>query len=326
MTIQENRPIEHWNYFLTLEEDIDRLSRYLQPTQANFAAYSIEMARILMVAAAEIDVVAKQLCRNIDEKSKAENIIHYREEIVAHFPQITDAVVILARFGLTLKPWGQWKSQDRPSWWRAYNDVKHHRHTNFKDANLENCLNAAAGLFVLLLFFYKDLAKEGQLIPDPRLFTAGQPFKVDRLMFGPGTTTYELMPDPQFQSDEIAAPNLRVTEIKAFVPSKHYEISKQFYQDLGFTMASDEEGIAYFHFGDVSFLLQDDCVASFAEDFAMHLLVEDVTAWWNHVQGSGVTSMDGVRMTDMVDQPWRMRDFCLYDPSGVVWRIGQNTD
>jgi hypothetical protein len=26
-----------------------------------------------------------------------------------------------------------------------------------------------------------------------------------------------------------------------------------------------------------------------------------------------------------VQQPWRMRDFVLYDPSGVLWRIGQNT-
>ncbi|MBL8447327.1 MAG: hypothetical protein JNJ44_07935, partial [Zoogloeaceae bacterium] len=171
MTIQENPPIEHWNYFLTLEEDIDRLARYLQPTQANFAAYSIEMARILMVAAAEIDVVAKQLCRNIDEKSNAKTIDKYREKIVAKFPRITDAGVTLPRFGLTLQPWGQWKSANSPSWWGAYNNVKHHRHTNFEDANLENCLNAAAALFVLLLFFYKDHAKKGQLIPDPRLFT-----------------------------------------------------------------------------------------------------------------------------------------------------------
>ena len=39
---------------------------------------------------------------------------------------------------------------------------------------------------------------------------------------------------------------LRVTEIKAFVPSKNFELSKQFYKDLGFTMASEGGGIAYF--------------------------------------------------------------------------------
>jgi uncharacterized glyoxalase superfamily protein PhnB len=25
-------------------------------------------------------------------------------------------------------------------------------------------------------------------------------------------------------------------------------------------------------------------------------------------------------------QPWRMRDFTLHDPSGVLWRIAQNVD
>ena len=33
--------------------------------------------------------------------------------------------------------------------------------------------------------------------------------------------------------------NLKITEIKAFVPSKNFDLSKQFYKDLGFTMASD---------------------------------------------------------------------------------------
>ena len=50
--------------------------------------------------------------------------------------------------------------------------------------------------------------------------------------------------------------NLKVTEIKAFVPSKNFALSKQFYQDLGFTLASEGGGVAYFHFGHVSFLLQ----------------------------------------------------------------------
>lgn len=118
--------------------------------------------------------------------------------------------------------------------------------------------------------------------------------------------------------------NLRVVEIKAFVPAKDFELSKQFYKDLGFTMASDGGGVAYFHFGHVSFLLQDFCAESLAENFMMHVLVEDVEAWWHHVNGSGVASKYGVNVTDIETQPWRMRDFCVVDPSGVLWRIGQN--
>ncbi len=80
--------------------------------------------------------------------------------------------------------------------------------------------------------------------------------------------------------------NLRITEIKAFVPSKDFDISKEFYKDLGFTMASEGDGVAYFHFGHVSFLLQDFCAEALAENFMMHILVEDVDAWWEHVHKS----------------------------------------
>lgn len=128
----------------------------------------------------------------------------------------------------------------------------------------------------------------------------------------------------RYRSAELGMSNLKITEIKAFVPSKDFEVSKQFYKDLGFTMASDGGGIAYFHFGHVSFLLQDFCAESFAENFMMHILVEDVSAWWHQVQESGVLTKYGVKVTELEDQPWRMRDFCLYDPSGVIWRIGQN--
>jgi hypothetical protein len=39
--------------------------------------------------------------------------------------------------------------------------------------------------------------------------------------------------------------NLRVTEIKAFVPAKDFERSKSFYRDIGFTMASEGGGVPY---------------------------------------------------------------------------------
>ncbi|RZS46638.1 VOC family protein [Sphaerotilus mobilis] len=119
---------------------------------------------------------------------------------------------------------------------------------------------------------------------------------------------------------------LLVTEIKAFVPARDFEVSKQFYRDLGFTMASEGGGVAYFRVGHASFLLQDFCAEALAENFMMHLLVEDVDAWWQQVQSAGVVDRYGVTCSAIETQPWRMRDFCLSDPSGVLWRIGQNTD
>jgi hypothetical protein len=194
MGIEEAPTPEHWNYFLALEDDVDRLSRYLEPTQVNFPAYSLELARILFGAASEIDVVAKRLCEQISENSQADNIVKYREKIVAHYPQITEARVHLPKFGLTLNPWQQWGVENSPFWWKAYNNVKHHRHTHFADANLKNSLNATAALFVLLLFFYKAEAQQGRLNPNPRLFRAGTPFQVDNPFYAPHTFTYQLLP------------------------------------------------------------------------------------------------------------------------------------
>ena len=119
--------------------------------------------------------------------------------------------------------------------------------------------------------------------------------------------------------------NLGVTEIKAFVPARDFSLSKQFYKDIGFTMASEGGGVAYFRFGGSSFLLQDFFAEGCADNFMMHLLVEDVEAWWRHLNDTGAVAKYRVMLTKIELQPWRMRDFCLTDPSGVLWRIGQNS-
>lgn len=120
--------------------------------------------------------------------------------------------------------------------------------------------------------------------------------------------------------------NLQTIELKAFVPAKDYELSKRFYQDLGFTLASDGDGVAYFHHETASFLLQNFYVKEFAENLMLHLLVEDVDAWRAKVDESGIAARYGAKVSDVQRQPWRMRDFTLVDPSGVLWRIGQNVE
>ena len=118
--------------------------------------------------------------------------------------------------------------------------------------------------------------------------------------------------------------NLKTIELKTFLPSKDFEVSKQFYADLGFTKASDENGMAYFHHGDCSFLLQNFYEPTFAENLMMHLLVEDVHAWHEQVTASGIADKYSVKVSSVTQQPWGMLDFIVFDPSGVLWRFGQN--
>ena len=118
--------------------------------------------------------------------------------------------------------------------------------------------------------------------------------------------------------------NLVSVEIKAFVPAVNFEVSKQFYLALGFEIPWSSEDLAYVRHGNTSFLLQAFNQPEFVKNFQMHLLVESVDDWYSQVMASGVVERFGVRVDTPQDQPWAMRDFPLFDPSGVLWRVAQN--
>ena len=118
--------------------------------------------------------------------------------------------------------------------------------------------------------------------------------------------------------------NMNTIEVKAFVPARDFDLSKRFYQDLGFDLAWSSEALAYLRCGPASFLLQDFYRQEHADNFMMHLLVEDVDAWWRHVQAAGLIAKYGVRAEPPADRPWGIRDFVIIDPTGVLWRIGKN--
>ena len=119
---------------------------------------------------------------------------------------------------------------------------------------------------------------------------------------------------------------LETIEIKAFIPAKDFDLSKRFYEDLGFTVASSDGAIAYLHHGNSSFLLQNFYEKALAENLMMHLLVRHVDAWWQHVVESKLAEKYGVRVEPVALRPWHMRDFVIVDPSGVLWRITENTE
>ena len=117
---------------------------------------------------------------------------------------------------------------------------------------------------------------------------------------------------------------MKTVEIKAYVPARDFELSKRFYEDLGFTLAWSYDDLAYLHAGMSSFLLQRFYVKEHADNFMMHMLVEDVDAWWAHVAQVDLAARYKVRAEPPDDRPWGIRDFILNDPSAVLWRIGQN--
>ena len=156
----------HWNYYLALERDMEQVSRYIEFCEDNFPVYSIELAHLLFAAAAEVDVVAKALCKLLDHSAPRNTIEHYRALIPVHFPQFFDEKIFIPRYGLTLNPWENWGRDTSPLWWRSYNNVKHQRHEHFQEANLKNALNGLSALLVVIFYYYTQyITKEEMEVP-----------------------------------------------------------------------------------------------------------------------------------------------------------------
>lgn len=168
--IQNPTPI-HWNYFLALEDDLYHLSRYVEFDPDNYDTFSIEIAHLLMSASAEVDSVLRQLCQKIEPGQEHRNIPDYYGPVTRYSNKFINFELEIPRFGVTLHPWENWTQQQAPFWWRANNSVKHHRHTEFNQATLKNCLNAMAGLLVSVLHLYADEGKTGALTGIPKLFS-----------------------------------------------------------------------------------------------------------------------------------------------------------
>ena len=84
-------------------------------------------------------------------------------------------------------------------------------------------------------------------------------------------------------SDQQAAPDILM--LRPFVPAKNFEISLQFYTDLGFRTYPLADGLASVNLGPFAFLLQAFDVEGFAGNFMMQMLVKDVATWWTRIAG-----------------------------------------
>lgn len=142
----------NWSYFLALEKQFIRTLDFVAFTSDNGIAYSNEFAKLLLLAGSEVDVVAKQLCQIFEPGSRAGTIIEYQKIITVHRPTTHKLEVRLPFNHGTRVPWQSWgfPTPEKPRWWEAYNQVKHHRNECFREANQDNVVQAISGLTVLL--------------------------------------------------------------------------------------------------------------------------------------------------------------------------------
>ena len=113
-----------------------------------------------------------------------------------------------------------------------------------------------------------------------------------------------------------------VLDLKAFVPARNFALSRQFYLELGFSEKWGNEQACELQIGGFRFLLQNFYVKDHAENFMMHLMVENADEWWEHIRNHGLAEKYSLGMAKPPAlQPWGLRVLYLTDPTGVLWHI-----
>ncbi|WP_186026049.1 hypothetical protein [Burkholderia gladioli] len=149
------RSPKHWNYFLAVEAELVSCSRYVEFSPENFSCYSNEFSKLILLAAGEVDSIWQELCKLLSPSSKADSITHYHPILTGKYPLLTKCEVAIPRYQLTLCPWKDWTTRQRPDWWsKSYNKLKHERHTHFQRATLEATLNAVGAQFLALQLYH----------------------------------------------------------------------------------------------------------------------------------------------------------------------------
>jgi uncharacterized glyoxalase superfamily protein PhnB len=110
------------------------------------------------------------------------------------------------------------------------------------------------------------------------------------------------------------------------MPASDFDLSKRFYEALGFAKILDGE-VAIFNAGSGGFILQRHYQKEWAENFMMQLMVDDLDAWWEHIVNLNLDKQFGVAAPQPPAlRPWGLRVAFVTDPSGVLWHIAQRRE
>ena len=113
---------------------------------------------------------------------------------------------------------------------------------------------------------------------------------------------------------------------RPFLPAKNFDLSKRFYDVLGFEKILDSE-VAIFNVGSGGFILQRHFQQEWAENFMMQLMVDDLDLWWAHIESLELATQFDVPLPKApAMQAWGLRVAFVVDPSGVLWHVAQRRE
>jgi len=160
---------QFWHHFLSLEDDLDVISQYIEIDKRNYGVFSIKLLKLYLASGSELDIMFKQMIKKYTLKD-GESIIKYRKSILQRFPSFYKTSVYVYGTDIAIKPYECWEKSHELAWWQMYQKVKHDRGVFFERANLENVLNCMAGLMIVNMYFHYDKQERHPGITPNKIF------------------------------------------------------------------------------------------------------------------------------------------------------------
>ncbi len=117
-----------------------------------------------------------------------------------------------------------------------------------------------------------------------------------------------------------------INDFKPFVPSNDYEISKAFYECMGFKINWDSEEVCEVDtcFG-FRFLLLPKNHNNYAHSLMLHFMVDSAQEWYEHFSSIKlVEKFEGTKAAPPKLQPWGLLITYVWDPAGVLLHFAED--
>ncbi|MEO7800700.1 MAG: glyoxalase [Ginsengibacter sp.] len=116
---------------------------------------------------------------------------------------------------------------------------------------------------------------------------------------------------------------LKAKSIRPFIGAKDFELSRRFYNDLGFKEKVLSHDMSLFSTGTLGFYLQDGYVKDWIDNTMVFVEVENVKQFWEELQLLHLmTKYKDVRLIPVKEYDWGSECF-VHDPCGVLWHFGE---
>lgn len=159
MESRKRSPSEvHWEYYLGLEEDFLKCARYIDLSNDHMDVFSQLFTQTLISGCAEFESVSKAIASCVGFR-KISGIKDVRKIYSLKEVFLWDTQLRVLRGDIEVKPFADWPENESPSWWQAYNEVKHARHTSMQFGSMKNALYSLGGCFLANIILMNNESK-----------------------------------------------------------------------------------------------------------------------------------------------------------------------